>query len=204
MRRASGLATLALAVGMLVSAPLRAQEAPAAVPGSAAVLLLDQDRLFLESRFGQAVLARHRQAVEALQAENRRIEAALEAEERDLTERRPKLPAAEFSRLAADFDDKAEGIRKAQGAKSDDIKARLDAEQRTFAQTVRPVLEAMVRNMGAFVVLDARMAIFSLPGTDITDRAIAEIDTVLGEGPKTEDAAAAPSPTPPAAPADAP
>jgi len=200
MRRAAGLASLALAVALALTGPARAQEA--VTPDTVAVLVLDQDRLFLESRFGQAVLSRHKQAVEALQAENRRIEAALEAEERELTERRSTLPAAEFSRLAADFDDKAEGIRKAQGAKSDDIKARLDAEQRTFAQTVRPVLEAMVRRMGAFVVLDARLAIFSVPGTDITDRAIAEIDTVLGDGPKAAESgtAAAPAPAPAAAP----
>jgi Skp family chaperone for outer membrane proteins len=200
MRRAAGLASLALAVALALTGPARAQEA--ATPDTVAVLVLDQDRLFLESRFGQAVLSRHKQAVEALQAENRRIEAALEAEERELTERRSTLPAAEFSRLAADFDDKAEGIRKAQGAKSDDIKARLDAEQRTFAQTVRPVLEAMVRRMGAFVVLDARLAIFSVPGTDITDRAIAEIDTVLGDGPKAAESgtAAAPAPAPAATP----
>lgn len=200
MRRAAGLASLALAVALAMTGPARAQEA--ATPDTVAVLVLDQDRLFLESRFGQAVLSRHKQAVEALQAENRRIEAALEAEERELTERRSTLPAAEFSRLAADFDDKAEGIRKAQGAKSDDIKARLDAEQRTFAQTVRPVLEAMVRRMGAFVVLDARLAIFSVPGTDITDRAIAEIDTVLGDGPKAAESgtAAAPAPAPAATP----
>ena len=121
---------LALAgAGTTVSAQ---DQTTAPVPGplvQSSVLVLDQDRLFGESRFGKAVLARHQQAIEALQTENRRIESALEAEERDLTERRSKLPAKEFQTLAADFDSKAEGIRKAQTAKSDDIKARLDAEQ---------------------------------------------------------------------------
>lgn len=166
-----------------------APSAPA-VLAKAAVLVLDQDRLFGESRFGKAVLARHQQAIEALQTENRRIESALEAEERDLTERRSKLPAKEFQTLAADFDSKAEGIRKAQTAKSDDIKARLDAEQRRFVQTVRPVLDDLMREVGALVIVDARAVIYSQTGVDVTDLAIARLDAVLGEGPSPVDAPA--------------
>ncbi|OYU18421.1 MAG: hypothetical protein CFE34_10680 [Rhodobacteraceae bacterium PARR1] len=168
--------------------PQPATPAPALAPASA-VLVLDQDRLFGESRFGKAVLARHQQAIEALQTENRRIETALEAEERDLTERRSKLPAKEFQTLAADFDAKAEGIRKAQTAKSDDIKARLDAEQRRFVQTVRPVLNDLMREVGALVIIDSRAVIYSQTGVDVTGSAIARLDAVLGDGPAPTEAA---------------
>lgn len=169
--------------------PVLAQEtppAPAAEPvllPKAAVLVLDQDRLFGDSLFGKAVLARHQQAIEALQAENRRIETALETEERDLTDRRSKLPAIEFQTLAAEFDSKAEGIRKAQTAKSDDIKARLEAEQRRFVQTVRPVLDALMQEVGALVIIDTRAVIYSQSGVDVTTTAIARLDAVLGDGP---------------------
>lgn len=204
MRRA--LCLLGLLVGATVSV---AQEAPAPVPSAplaplllpkAAVLVLDQDRLFRESRFGKAVLGRHQQAIEALQTENRRIETALEAEERDLTDRRAKLPAKEFQTLAADFDTKAEGIRKAQTAKSDDIKARLDAEQRRFVQTVRPVLDALMQEVGALVIVDARVVIYSQAGVDVTQTAITRLDAVLGDGPPPVDSSATPPAEPPAAP----
>jgi Skp family chaperone for outer membrane proteins len=182
--------------------PSLAQEtvAPALLP-QAAVLVLDQDRLFGESRFGKAVLARHQQAIEALQAENRRIETALEAEERDLTERRSKLPSAEFKTLAVEFDTKAEGIRKAQTAKSDDIKSRLEAEQRRFVQTVRPVLDGLMRDVGALVIIDARAVIYSQSGVDVTAIAISRLDDVLGEGlPPIDSTGADPLPEPPAEP----
>lgn len=171
----------------------------APVPGplvQSSVLVLDQDRLFGESRFGKAVLARHQQAIETLQAENRRIETALEAEERDLTERRSKLPAKEFQTLAAEFDAKAEGIRKAQTAKSDDIKARLDAEQRRFVETVRPVLDGLLRDVGAEVIIDARAVIYSQSGVDVTATAIARLDAVLGDGPPPGESTTAPDPAP--------
>lgn len=188
-------AAVCLSVLLCGAQPSFAQEttAPALLP-QAAVLVLDQDRLFGESRFGKAVLARHQLAIEALQTENRRIETALEAEERDLTERRSKLPAKEFQTLAAEFDSKAEGIRTAQTAKSDDIKARLDAEQRRFVQTVRPVLDTLMQEVGASVIIDARAVIYSQSGVDVTAIAIARLDSVLGDGPPPTD----PSDTPPA------
>jgi Skp family chaperone for outer membrane proteins len=194
----------AFCVTALLSAamPSLAQEtvAPALLP-QAAVLVLDQDRLFGESRFGKAVLARHQQAIEALQAENRRIETALEAEERDLTERRSKLPSAEFKNLAVEFDTKAEGIRKAQTAKSDDIKASLEAEQRRFVQTVRPVLDGLMRDVGALVIIDARAVIYSQSGVDVTAIAISRLDDVLGEGlPPIDSTGSDPLPEPTAEP----
>lgn len=196
-------AALCLTVLLAGTAPSLAQEAAApptaeaALSPNAAVLVLDQDRLFGESRFGKAVLARHQQAIEALQTENRRIESALEAEERDLTERRSKLPAKEFQTLAAEFDAKAEGIRRAQTAKSDDIKARLEGEQRRFVQTVRPVLDALMQEVGALVIIDARAVIYSQIGVDVTATAITRLDAVLGDGPAAVDPSA-PAPTDPA------
>lgn len=192
-------ATLCLTFLLVGAQASLAQEVPAQPPAAqqpatetallskAAVLVLDQDRLFGESRFGKAVLARHQQAIEALQTENRRIEAALEAEERDLTERRSKLPAADFKALAAEFDSKAEAIRRAQTAKSDNIKARLEAEQRRFVQTVRPVLDNLMREVGALVIIDARVVIYSQAGVEVTDAAIARLDAVLGDGPPPQD-----------------
>jgi Skp family chaperone for outer membrane proteins len=199
-------AALCLTVLLCGTSPSLAQETaappdpPVALLPNAAVLVLDQDRLFGESRFGKAVLGRHQQAIEALQTENRRIESALETEERDLTERRSTLPAKEFQTLAAEFDAKAEGIRKAQTAKSDDIKARLEAEQRRFVQTVRPVLDDLTREVGALVIIDARAVIYSQAGVDVTATAIARLDAVLGDGPPPpEPAAPTPSQAAPAA-----
>lgn len=191
-----GLSGLVLAgLAALVAAPAMApaQETVTPLVGAGPVLVLDQDRLFGESRFGKAVLARHQAAIQALQQENRRIEADLEAEERDLTERRAKLPALEFQQLASDFDAKAEAIRKAQAAKSNDIQRRLDQERQQFVDTVRPVLQSLMQDSGASVIIDGRAVFFAVPGLDVTDAAIARMDQVLGDGPApASDGAAAP------------
>lgn len=193
----SGLILAGLAAMVAAPAVVKAQETTPPLVAAGPVLVLDQDRLFGESRFGKAVLARHQAAVQGLQQENRRIEADLEAEERDLTERRAKLPALEFQQLASDFDAKAEAIRKAQASKSSDIQRRLDQERQQFVDTVRPVLQSLLQDSGASVIIDGRAVFFAVPGLDITDAAIARMDQVLGDGPMPPaDGDAAPSDAP--------
>lgn len=175
---------------------------PAAAPDTvvrtvqSSVLTIDRDRLFSETLFGKAVDARFKTDSDALISENLRLETALEAEERDLTERRAKLPAPEFQLLASAFDTKAEQIRAAQAAKSRAIAAKREAEQQRFLEAAIPVLGELMRDNGAVAIFDKNMIILSLRGIDITDRAIARIDAVLGDG----DTPATPTPEPPPAP----
>jgi Skp family chaperone for outer membrane proteins len=173
-------ACLALVAGaVLAAAPATAQapEAPAS-----AVLTLDQERLFTESRFGQRVLARHDEARRALLAENQALEAQLEAEERDLTARRPGLAPSEFRSLADAFDVRAEDIRTRQGAKEQVLRQELNAEQQRFFAAAGPVLEQLLRDRGASVILVPQAILIAVAPIDITDAAIARLDEVLGDG----------------------
>lgn len=174
-----------------------AQDAPLAPAGAIAspILTLDRDRLFAETLFGMAVDARFKADSDALIAENLRLEKALEAEERDLTDRRATLPAAQFQVLAKDFDAKAEQIRSAQEAKSRAIAAKREAEQQRFLEAAIPVLGDLMRDSGAVAIFDKNTIILSLRGIDITETAIGRIDAVLGNG----EIPATPEPLPPPA-----
>lgn len=176
-----------LAFAVTGPTPVLAQEttAPPAtgtVVPKAPILSVDEEKLFTDTRFGQAVLSRHRAEMEKLLAENRRIEAALEAEERDLTERRAILPAAEFQTLAADFDRKAEGIRAAQSAKDKALQARLESERQRFFQAAVPILAQILQESGAMAIIDKRAVILSFDRIDMTAAAATRIDAVLGDG----------------------
>ena len=109
----------------LLSPPLAvvAQE----VATQSAVLTVDPERLFAESQFGKAAVARLEAAQQDLLNENKKLEAALEAEEKDLTARRPALAAEDFRKLADAFDKKAEEIRAARLAKSRSAASRESA-----------------------------------------------------------------------------
>ncbi|WP_284163103.1 OmpH family outer membrane protein [Frigidibacter sp. SD6-1] len=174
----AGLAGLALVAGAM---PASAQEARLKSP----VVTVDQERLFTQSAWGKRALAEIDKDSRELQAENRRIEAALTAEEKDLTDRRPTLPAAEFRKLADAFDEKVTGIRKAQDTKLRDLTARHDTARKEFFDAVLPVMGKVMEAQGAFAILDNRAVFMSVRSIDITDEVIAAADAELGDGTGT-------------------
>ena len=147
------------------------------------LLVLDQDRLFAESAFGKASLAREQEAVRALEAENKQIEAALIAEEQSLTTRRASLAADEFAGLADAFDTKVERIRNEQDTKARDLALLREQERQAFLRAVVPVLADLMGDKGAVAILEKSTVILSLTAIDVTDEAIARIDAVLTLGP---------------------
>ncbi|TCP40945.1 periplasmic chaperone for outer membrane proteins Skp [Rhodovulum marinum] len=183
----------------MVAGPLAAQETGGGVLLRSPILTIDQDRLFTDSRFGQALVESLEAESAALAAENRRIEAELIAEERALTERRTGLPAEEFRALAEAFDAKVVEIRRAQDTKSRALNQRSEADRQAFYRQALPLVAEIVRERGAVVVLERGAVILSAEQVDITDEAIQAIDRTLG----TEAIRDMPAP-PPANPDDPP
>ncbi|HSF63071.1 MAG TPA: OmpH family outer membrane protein [Paracoccaceae bacterium] len=203
----AGLTGAALAATLAL--PLAAQEAPPpaapeteTLPIQSPVLILRQDELFDRSAFGRASLVRLDEANRALLAENRQIETALEAEERDLTDQRARLPAPEFRALAEAFDAKVEGIRAAQEAKGRAIARSRDEDRQRFFSAALPILAEIMRDAGAAVILNDEAVILSFDRVDITALAVARIDAAIGTGEGGADPApVAPAPVAPGTPA---
>ncbi len=178
-----GLArNLILATWAAHAAPLAAQEFSAPI---IPVLTLDSERLLSETISGQRVSAEIENAIAALAQENHSIEAELEAEERDLTEKRKEMEPAAFRALADAFDTKVQRIRAQQDAKQRELQRRQEAEQQDFMKQVAPILSEIGNRYGAVVILERRTVILAADGIDITDQAIARINTVLGDGTDT-------------------
>jgi Skp family chaperone for outer membrane proteins len=167
----------------------------------APLLTLDQDRLFAESLYGKAVQSRFETESSALIAENRQLEADLEREERELTDKRAKLPAAEFETLATAFDKKVEELRSAQDAKSRAVTRHREEERQRFFSTVAPLLGQLMQESGAVAIINKSALVLSFERIDMTDAAIARLDAVLGDGgPPDPSPTDTPPQTPPSAP----
>lgn len=188
--RALLIAGLALACLAPVAQMARAQSV------STQVVTVEQDRLFSETAFGQRVQRDHEARVQALSAENRRIEAALIAEEQALTDRRAEVEPSDFRALAEAFDDKVQRIRDEQDAKTAALTAVLERERQNFLRLSVPVLRLVMAERGASTLLDRRLVLISADTADITDAAIARIDLEFGDG--ADAPAAAPSDDAPA------
>ena len=171
---------LALILAAGCAGPLLAQS----VVQKSAVVTLDQERLFTGTLYGRALQTTFEAESAALLAENRKIDAALEAEERALTDKRGTMDAAGFRPLAEAFDKKANDLRRAQDVKSRDLTRRRDEDRQNFFAAIAPILGDYMVERGAVAILDKAAIVVSLGSIDITEGAIARIDERLGDGSK--------------------
>ncbi len=170
----------ALVVWGLSAVPVAAQFQPTdPAPG---ILVVNQERLIGQSRYGRRIQAELEAVSAALASENRRIETQLTAEELELTELRASLPPDEFRSRADAFDARVEEIRAEQEAKARDLTEQADMAQAQFFERVGPILLGIVRSREAAVLMDSRAVLLSADRVDITEEAIAEIDATLGDG----------------------
>lgn len=166
---------------------------PTTAPLQFPILTLDQDRLFRQSAWGSAAIHRAEQAAQALNAENREIEASLESEERELTERRNGLAPEAFAKLAEAFNLKAEEYRHSQDAKSREISRALDEDRKRFFELAGPVLVELLSRHGAVAIVANEALILALSSADVTEEAVTLLDLRLPAPLPEGDAAAQPS-----------
>lgn len=163
-----------LLLSVLAAAPAIGQEVP-----KGDVLTIDSDRLFLESALGQSIQAQLDADGEALLAENQKLDRELTAEEAELAQKRPTMPADEFRLLADAFNKKVENIRTAQDAKQQEIGQRFEADRQRFFNVILPVLSQIVEERNGLVVLERRQVFLSAEEIDITDEVIDRVDRLF-------------------------
>lgn len=189
MWRWTGALCLAIAV-MGLPALSQQPAGPALAPGApvTGILTIDPERLFEETSFGQRVQRDIEARAATLSAENRRIEAELIAEERDLTERRADLPTDEFRELANAFDEKVKRIRAEQDAKAQVLQGFRDTERQRFFGQIGNELSKILVERRAVILLDRRNVVISAEAIDVTNDLIRRIDAAIGDGTEEPDA----------------
>lgn len=180
MRRAVALSGLLAA--LVLGAPTGSAAQQVGVIQSD-VLLIDPERLLLQSQYGQSLQRGLQAERDELIADNERVAAELEAEEQALTGLRPTLPSAEFRELADAFDQKVEELRLDSERRSRELERKRDLVQSQFMRVVRPVLTKLLDEANAMVMLDARSVMLHAGAADITDLAIKRVDARIGSGP---------------------
>ncbi len=146
------------------------------------ILTVDSESLFRDSQLGQKITADLEQERQQLEAEDRRIAAELTAEEKELVAKRSEVTPQEFRELADAFDAKVQTIR---GQRNDLVRGlnqKGDQQQRRFLSTISPILEKMMREAGAGVILERRSVFMSATVIDVTQSAIERIDSEIGDG----------------------
>jgi len=185
MRRRLVLVGALLAVALWPQGPANAQ-ATGIIQSD--VLVIEPERLLLESQYGQRLQDELQAERDRLIAHNERVASQLEAEEQALTGLRNSTPPDEFRALADAFDKKVEELRLESERMSRELERRRERVPVQFMRVVRPVLVELLREANAMVMLDARALLLHAEDADVTALAIKRIDAQIGAGPPKPDA----------------
>ena len=145
-------------------------------------LVIDTVQLFNQSKFGIRAARLLEAADTQLAEENKSKELALAEEEKQLTALRATMNAEKFRDLADEFDLKVQVTREEQLSKAKSLSTQIETQRTTFLNAAAPILQALMLNVGASVLIERRNVVLSTNLADITAIAIAQIDAVLGDG----------------------
>lgn len=152
------------------------------VESGSSVASLNRERLLSESAYGAEILRRLSERQANLLAENEKLLAELEREEKALTETRRTMDAADFAPLAEAFDNKANRIRAAQAQKGIDLAKALEAARFRFFREVEPVIVEVMQELGITILLNEQAVMLSIGGADITQPVLERLDALYAEG----------------------
>lgn len=173
---------IGLAGGLAGAAGGQTPSATAPKSIQSTILTLDQEALFSRSKFGQALRALIAEDAKLAEAETRKIDADLEVEERDLTEKRATMPADDFRLLAQAFDTKVKNLRAEREAAAVALRDKESAARQKFVSAVTQIIGDYMVERGATAIVDKKAIIVSLLSIDITTDIVALIDQTLGDG----------------------
>lgn len=160
----------------LLVVPAAAQEI------ATSVLIIDSERLFVETEYGRRIANDVAAQAAEMQAENERIVAELTEEERSLTRRRPEMTPEAFRIAAEEFDTKVQDVRRVRDAKNLELQQASAEGRARFESQVQGIVANIMLERGAAIVLEQRTVVLSVRAANITDAAIARIDAELGDG----------------------
>lgn len=166
-------------------APLRlapSAAAPGADPRALAVVIVDQEALYRQSRWGMRAQAELAAQSRQVAADNDRAFADLVADEDALTAARARLSPEEFRIRAAEFDERVMAIRRERDEAREALSDTAERDRAIFFQAAAPVLGRVMVARGALVMLDQRMVLIAEDRVDVTDDAIAALNAELGDG----------------------
>ena len=167
----------ALMLWLMLALPAAAQQ-----QGAVPILIIDSDRLFVETQYGRRIAADLAELAAEMQAENDRIAQTLTEEERSLTLRRPEMTPDAFRIAAEAFDNKVQDVRRVRDAKTGELQQSSIESRARFEERVQGIVANIMLDRGAAMVLEQRTVVLSVKAANITDEAIARIDATLGDG----------------------
>ncbi|HXR95079.1 MAG TPA: OmpH family outer membrane protein [Rhizomicrobium sp.] len=190
---------LALALLGMSAAPALAANPPP--PPQLKILLIDRQAILRLSKVGQDVARQVEAYSNQAKAEIAGQQKALQAEASKLQQDVAILAPDAKAKKIAEFDAKQNGLQAAAQKKEQMIQGGLMKAQQTIAQALEPILQSLMQQRGANLILDKNAVVFASPQAvsafDITMPAIEQLNQKL-PSIKVDLTSPAPAAAPPA------
>ena len=147
-----------------------------ALAGSNGVLVVDLDRAYKSSKFGKLIRKNFELENQSFNEENDAILDSLKREEIKLTKERESLSPENFSKAAKAFDKKAVAIRAVRLEKIRLVDQKFQELKPLFYNQIRPIIEKIMREYDASIILEKNSVIWSLASIDITSLIVERVD----------------------------
>ena len=152
---------------------------------STSVLVINSINVFEKSKLGSDILVAFQENALQLKKEADLNVKKFEDEELELTQKRDVLTKEEFNGLADDFDKRVQKARNLYDLKDSQLRGSLEAWKKKFIELSGRVIQPIMLNYGAFIVLDSsQIDLFFDNRIDITDQVIFELDDLYKSDPK--------------------
>ncbi|WP_084396094.1 OmpH family outer membrane protein [Henriciella aquimarina] len=175
----AALAAFALAfTGTTVAAPIAAAQ-------GTNVVVIDQSRIMQESAGGKDIISKVNAIEQTMQSELKPTQDSLATEGQALDAKTANMT---MDAIAADdalrteveqFAQKAQAFNRRRKIASAELQATERAAWNQFFSAMQPVLQEVVAEKGADVILDRSDAIYASPSVDATDLVISKMDAKL-------------------------
>ena len=147
-----------------------------ALAGSNGILVVDLDRAYNSSKFGKLIRKKFELENQSFNEENDAILDSLKREEIKLTKERESLSPENFSKAARAFDKKAVAIRAVRLEKIRLVDKKFQELKPLFYNQIRPIIEKIMREYDASIILEKNSVIWSLASIDITSLIVERVD----------------------------
>lgn len=147
-----------------------------ALAGSNGILVVDLDRAYKSSKFGKLIRKNFELENQSFNEENDAILDSLKREEIKLTKERASLSPENFSKAAKAFDKKAVAIRAVRLEKIRLVDKKFQELKPLFYNQIRPIIEKIMREYDASIILEKNSVIWSLASIDITSLIVERVD----------------------------
>lgn len=174
------IVTLIIAMGMVMTFAGKADNAMAAdaLP-KAVIAIIDTRMIGLNSAAGKDMQNQLEQIRTKFQAEIQAQEKILKAEEETLKSQRSIMAPDAYEAKVREFQIKVQNVQRGVQNRNLQLDSARNAAKNELQRALKPILQSVLKEYKATVIMDKSLIIEQAPGLDVTTRVIEQLDAVL-------------------------